>query len=773
MFTVLAALLLLAGAVPTAWAALTGLSQDSVTGEPLVIEPHGYPAWYGDVNGLKLELCLPAPAGNATREDLCLFDPLDPESALVVAGEGFWWLGEAHIELPNDGDALLVLAVESTFGGAEAPIDGQQISFGRTRIRVDTPVAGTYTVTHPYGTEVFVIGAADVEDGINYTADIGASNFLFPALGFRGTLAAFGPDQVGLLTWPDYQTNAALQVRAIDPDTGLATGAVLEQYVGDPNQAVPVTDGSAREIIFRVDGPAGSDLGGPGIDFVQTNLFSVMGKVFDESAVLVPHVFPGEPVKNLLAVGPVNRVEPFIAPDPSLGAVTGVDYNYSVGYPIWYQENLELDPLAPTIPGVMLTLCTPGDAMCISDPIDPNNADHTLLRTGGEGFWWSADARFDIDDDDRAQLVLGLEATFGGSEALIDGQQIAFGRVRIRVDTNATGAGTYRVTHPYGEEIFEILEADVADGINYTADIGIADPADPDFAFVGALYSDIGPSFLKWTTFVDPATLADGEPYPEPLLVTPNAADPTLNNYYVGNPGFEHEVVGSPFDTNFFRVEIQNGDGWDLVGETFEFAVSGKVYDPATFQFAINAAAPVALADAATLTLPQASIAIDVLANDTFDNTAPAILTLVVPPNDGTAVANNPAGTISYTPDAALAAAGGVDTFSYQISQTIGGTLLTSGNAEVTVTVIPVETLVVDRASLRSNNLRLDLRGTTNSSGPLTIYAGGDTNGTVLGTAAARNGRWSFRGTGTSVIDTITVATPNNATTVTSAVQVR
>lgn len=748
VFSILAAGIFLAGLVPAAWAALADVG--------IPIAPHGYPAWYEDGTGLKLELCVPPPAGNATRPDLCIGDPLEldgdgnPINPLVITGESFWWLGETSMVMPGGGDAELTLAIEGTFGGAEAPIDGQQISFGRTRIRIDTPVAGTYTVTHPYQTQVFEV--VDPAEGINYTADIGAANFLFPAVGFRGTLSApIGP----YLTWPDYETNESLQVLELDPDTGEPTGVILEQYVGNPNVASTVVGGPNGNI-FRVQGPGGID--------VQTDQFFVMGKVFDPTKALVPYEYANYPEQKLLDLGSVNRVTPFA--DPSLGEVTGVDYDYAVGYPIWYQENLgtALEPVA----GVQLTLCTPGDAMCISDPIDPTNTTQTTLRTGGEGFWWSADARFDVPAG-RAALVLGLEATFGGAEALIDGQQIAFGRVRIRVDT--AQAGTYRVTHPYGQIVFEDVPVDDS-GINYTADIGIADPSDPDFAFVGAMYSDIGPTFLKWDTF-DPNPANS-----DPLLRTPSAAGEGLFNYYVGNPGVEHTIVGSPFGTNYFRVEILDGSDWRVIGETDQFAVSGKIYDPATFEFAIDPAAPVATNDAATLDLAAASeVTVNVLGNDVFADGAPVTVS-VLPvgeafgPENGTAVANNPAGTVTYTPSADFAQTGGVDTFAYNI---VDGSGLTSNTAIVTITVIPIETITIDRARLNNRNLRLDLRGTSNFPGTsLTIHAGAADGPVVGSVVVGDNGRWSFRGTATANLTSVTlVSSSNSGTTVTQALQVR
>ena len=547
LFSILAALLFMAGAAPVAQAELADLG--------IPINPHGYPAWYSDANGLQLELCVPPPAGFATRPELCIGDPIEvdgegnPINPIVLTGESFWWMASASVDMPGGGSADLEFAIEATFGGAEAAIDGQQISFGRTRIRIDTPAIGTYTVTHPYGVIEFEV--TDAAEGINFTSDIGAANFLDPAAGFRGTLSTpIGP----FLTWPDYDTNPALQVLAEDGTT------VLEQYVGDPSILTTVVGSPNDFNMIRIEGPDGL--------LVEADQFSVMGKVFDPTQTLVAHVFPEAPFPIWFAVGPVNRVAPFAS--PTTGTVTGVDIlNYPVGYPIWYQENI--GTITEPAGGLKVTLCTPGDPMCISDPIDTNVPEQVALRTGGEGFWWMSSAGFDVGAD-ALSVEFALEATFGGDESLIDGQQISFTRTRIRIDTNEIGAGTYRVTHPYGTDIFEDVPADDV-GINHTADVGIANPADPDGAFVGAMYS-LGPQILKWTTFNPNPALTD------PRLVKPDINDPTQTNYFVGDPAILETVSGSPTGNNFFRVEKLDGEDWVLIGETDEFSVSGQVFDP-------------------------------------------------------------------------------------------------------------------------------------------------------------------------------------------------
>jgi hypothetical protein len=674
-FSVLVVLMCMAGAVPAGAQSLIEMG--------IPISPHGFPSYYGDGN-VRLELCLPPPAGTSSRPDLCIFDPLDEESDLIVSGESFWWLAETSIPMPGGGDADLTLAIEATFGGDHSAVNGNQISFARTRIRVDTPVAGTYTVYLPYGDPIVFENVPAGSRGINYTADIGSTNFRDPATAFLGTLnGGIGP----FLTWPNFRDNESLQVLELDEE-GEPTGVILEQYVGDPNVPSVLTDGTDREIIFRVEGPGGID--------VQTDLFFVMGKEFNTPEEdLIAHVFPDVPDTSLFAVGPVNREIPFlegaVVSEPALqpgGLVTGVDYAYPFGYPLWYQEDVGTTEAAG---GLALTLCPPFDSMCIGDPIDWNDDDMADFRTGGEQFWFLAEAVVQ-QGDNRFLLTLGVEATFGGTHAIVDGNQIAFGRERIRVDTPV--AGTYRVTHPYGQRVFENLPAGRR-AINFTSDIGITDPADPDNAFVGTLFSDIGPTFLTWPDYENNPALK------RPLDPDNPETSPLIQ--YIGNPAIPSDVVGSPYGTNYFHVERLVNGNWVTVVFTEDFSLSGKVYSPQTFAVYTFGAAgntdpgpgvpgqpdpvlsPVAASFAVSLDLAEEqSLTIDVLsaAANVVD---PATINIVAQPVGGS-LNINVDGTITYTPSAEFADSGGNDSFTYNITALNG----TSNNAVISVTVIPV-----------------------------------------------------------------------------------
>jgi hypothetical protein len=65
-------------------------------------------------------------------------------------------------------------------------------------------------------------------------------------------------------------------------DTGLVTDAAGDKYVGDPNIEHAVTGSPLGTNFFRIEGPG---IGGPGVDSIQTDLFSIMGKVSTNSGV--------------------------------------------------------------------------------------------------------------------------------------------------------------------------------------------------------------------------------------------------------------------------------------------------------------------------------------------------------------------------------------------------------------------------------------------------------------------------------------------------------
>ena len=252
---------------------------------------NGFPEYYEDTNGLRLDLCTTDPL-------LCLLDaPItltNPAAAFpdnyggTFPDELFWQRCDAIMPTNNGGQALLVMAVEAAF--VNAVQTGDQIAFARLRLRLDNLVAGaTYTATTPFGVFSLVAASSGLR-GINFTEDIGIA----PGV-FTGALAGrHGP----WLQW----------------DSGLPIlDAAGRQYVGNPGIEHTITGSPFGTNFFRVDGPS---VGGPGINRIETNQFLVMGL----KSVVVP---PPAPVANFTSA-PNSGTAPLnvVFTDTSTGATS-------------------------------------------------------------------------------------------------------------------------------------------------------------------------------------------------------------------------------------------------------------------------------------------------------------------------------------------------------------------------------------------------------------------------------------------------------------------
>src|ERR1051325_2217405 len=137
----------------------------------------GFPAYYQDSTGLRLQLCLDAaPPCLATRPDLTR--PAAFPTNFPADGEAFYFAAEADLDrpaLPNSQREFVLMALEGAFLPDVAA--GNQVVFQRTRIRIDSLIAGqSYTITTPYGAKT-IVASADVKTGgaINDTVDIGCA----------------------------------------------------------------------------------------------------------------------------------------------------------------------------------------------------------------------------------------------------------------------------------------------------------------------------------------------------------------------------------------------------------------------------------------------------------------------------------------------------------------------------------------------------------------------------------------------------------------------
>jgi Bacterial Ig-like domain (group 3) len=245
------------------------------------------------------------------------------------------------------------------------------------------------------------------------------------------------------------------------------------------------------------------------------------------------------------------RVDLGYAQGTGLSTVGAV--NPAHGFPQHYQDRSGValepclvtpnDPTNPVVdPCALAGSLAAGDASEIVFPTNfPDELFYNLTSSVISGIGGVA--------TNRAVLTMALEGAFA-TGAVLEGQQIVFARFRLRVE-GVTPGETYVLTYPYGVKTFQ---ADPAGVINFTDDQGCLAAG---CAFDSVLTStNIGP-FLRW----DPA----------------ESAPPTG---YVGDPNITHTVVGSPFNTNIFRLQGPNvgGAGIDVI-ETDQFAVMGKLYN--------------------------------------------------------------------------------------------------------------------------------------------------------------------------------------------------
>lgn len=212
----------------------------------------GYPVYYQDANGMRLQLC--------RDPGLCFYalpNPLLPASFPTnYPDEQFYYAIEA-VAAGNGASLRYGQALEAAFANG-APAAGDQMVFSRFRLRITGLTAGSsYTVTYPYGQQTFVAGVdGALGNDINVTQDVGTVAGQFQvALG----------GSVGPFVTP-------LGFAATLPGTFISDGATETLVQGSP----------LGTNYLRVDGPG---VGGlfPTLalsaDSIQINSFVIQGQI--------------------------------------------------------------------------------------------------------------------------------------------------------------------------------------------------------------------------------------------------------------------------------------------------------------------------------------------------------------------------------------------------------------------------------------------------------------------------------------------------------------
>ncbi|HEX2729159.1 MAG TPA: chitobiase/beta-hexosaminidase C-terminal domain-containing protein, partial [Rubrobacteraceae bacterium] len=249
----------------------------------------GFPIWLEDSAGLRLEPCFTGENCSATVPD-----PSRPPSTPDNVGDHVvYWSAQASMPTRDGGRALLQLTKRGGFLPSDKPADGTQQVLNRIRIQVDSLVPGeTYRVTHPYGVETF----SEVNGGrrsIDFTEDVGC---------LRAPCGDFAASLNGRVDpWLTWDTLGAV---AGEPPAGyIGDAATPHKVVGS---LLSDADGD-RQNYFKIEGP---DVGGPGVDVIQTNLFVVEGKLAGLAAFANPKggLYKGDQSVTLAASDPAAEI---------------------------------------------------------------------------------------------------------------------------------------------------------------------------------------------------------------------------------------------------------------------------------------------------------------------------------------------------------------------------------------------------------------------------------------------------------------------------------
>ena len=724
----------------------------------------GYPSWYRDTNNVAIQQCLSRSFSPISGLPICNllpfpdttppFDPLLPATFPPNPPTNYNWpLESFYFSATPDpvtftstvGSIVVENALEATFGLAN-PIPGEQVVFTRFRAVLARVPSGNYTVTHPYGVEHLTVPNEGGGIGtLRFTRDIGATGIQFAG--------ALNGDVGPWLRWtPSAGTN---------PDGTITIPATGEVFIGDFNVPHTFTGSPFGTNYFRVDGPVGSNIGGTGIDFLQTNLGMIEGQLYtapipsplvvdratykrDALGAQVDIFATATPAANLTISAAGNPGIPSTA--MTKDAVTGRFFKrYNSASPATLPSLVNVTNIAdvpatvvdaPLVDEVTVTSAAfdvqTGTLTVVassSDQLVPQvlsaigfgpltgttltsagitvpPTDVTVVSTGGG----KQTASVTIVDTNAPPIAVNDSATTNEGQAVI-----------ISVLANDTDPNPGDTVEPTSVQVVGApangtAVASVNGTITYTPNANFRNANDT-FTYMvrdnhAAASNTATVTVTVNATNVPPTADAQSQTTAEDTLLnltlTATDTDGTVASFSIASqPAHGTVAVVSAAAGTFTYTPALNYNGAD----SFTFTATdnlGGVSAPATVSLTVTAVndAPVAVNDSTTANLNTARI-ISVLANDTdVDNAlAPATATITSPATSGTAVANVD-GTITYTPNNGFT---GSDSFTYTV-QDVAGATSNAANVSVSITNTNVAPVA------NGDSARLNRNG-----GPITI----------------------------------------------------
>jgi len=723
------------GLIAASEAAYAGLT--AVDPGPYTAATGHFPLWYKDQNELSLELCQSRAvsarvAPTVPPSYMCLLNasPGVYDDALPMVfpdnfpDEAFWFTAETAIPaVGNSGYELevYVAALEAAFA-AEVPREGDQQSFARIRIRAAVPTAGTYTVTHPYGVDTFVVPAGGTgRRAINITRDIGIGS---PG-NFNGALSgAIGP----------FLRSLNGPYTAINPDTGIS-----ETFIGDPNVAEPVTGSPNGTNFVRIQGPAGT---------IESNLFNVSGKVLDARVQTPVSINRSTYSRN----GSGTRIELFASsPNSSslcyretLALVPGTPPS-ACQFSLLTDNNghfFSQRPATAALPPFVVLTASSQTNTTKPTPVSAKLVDVVKIRT----------ARYSWDNH-----TLVLEAS--SSDETSPPDLVAQGYGRLAKSGLVQQLSVSDLTQP--PAYVTIKSAAGGSDIEPVTVVGTAPNT-------GANQPPVVVNDTGSTGFGVPVTLSvltnDSDPDGDVPLTISDLTQPANGLGTVALNGTTSivytppAVVNAPIQATFTYKAVDNKGLKSTSAGTVTVSVTPN-------------RPPVAGADTGA-TLAGAPLTLNVLVNDTDPegNTPLSVTNLTQPAvNRGTVTTNGT--SVVYTPPATVTASF-TATFTYQAADSFGA-LSTPATVNVQVTAPPAnqETLTITTATVQvrtGNRFSWDLSGTSSviTGNTITVSVTTPTGTVVLDSVAVPvTGRWRV-----SVVNAIAPSGTNPTATARSAV---
>ncbi len=706
----------------------------------------GYPAWYRDNNNLAAQQCLSQAVSPVTGLPICAllafpntvppFDPLLPVTFPPNPPTNFNWPLETFyfsaqpppafkLQSPGAGRTVLLVALEGSFANNINPIPGDQIVFSRVRIDLLGAPTGRYKITHPYGVDFMDVVQTDVKSQ-KFTRDIGlvGTRFTGALVGDVGPFLKWAPDAALIAAGTQ---NADGTIPAVNPLTGAA-----EAFLGDPNIVHPFTGSPFGTNYWRIDGPAGSGIGGPGIDFIQSSDAVITGQKFTA------------PIPSPLTVDRATYARAGLGGQIDIFASTTATSNVNTPSALSISgANITTTAMAgnglgkfyATIKSTTPNLLPPTVTVTNTADVPPTAITANLVDevTITKAYYDLATSTLLVQASSSDKLLApSLTAVGLGPLDPVTGSltiNLPVPPPSVTVQSSAHGAATLAIvartnTPPIANNDTATTTSTAAVAINV-----VANDSDPDGTINAATVTIVSQP-------------ANGSAMPHP--------DGTVS--YTSAAGFT--------GTNTFTYTVQDN--------------LGAVSNIATVTVSVAAAnvPPIATADSAT-TLVGTPVIINVIANDTdpdgFIN--PTSVSVVTAPANGTAIASAN-GTVTYTPNPGFS---GSNSFNYVVADNLGAI---SNVATVTVTVNAANVLPVavnDTAATTSGlavviNVLANDTPTLNLNPASVLIVGAPAHGTAV---AGANGTISYASVaGYAGTDSFTYTVKDNLGTVSNLASV-